>query len=56
LFAGSTPLGGLIIGSAANAFGVPDALLLCASLCLVGVGGAMLYRQRAKIMDISEAK
>lgn len=56
MFAGSTPLGGLIIGSAANAFGVPDALLLCASLCLVGVGVAMLYRRRAKIIDISEAK
>jgi MFS family permease len=42
LFVGSTPLGGLLVGSAAQAFGVPAALLLCATLCLLGVGCAMV--------------
>lgn len=46
LFAGSTPIGGLLIGGAASLFGVPDALLLCSSLCLVGVGAALLYHRR----------
>jgi MFS family permease len=45
LFAGSTPIGGLLIGIASNAFGVPAALLLCATLCLLGLGGALLYRR-----------
>jgi MFS family permease len=47
LFAGSTPIGGLLIGGAASLFGVPDALLLCAVLCLLGVGGASLYRHHS---------
>jgi MFS family permease len=46
LFMGTTPVGGLLIGTAAGAFGVPDALLLCAGLCLLGVAGAMLYARR----------
>jgi MFS family permease len=45
LFAGSTPIGGLLIGATSDAFGVPAALLLCAVLCLVGLGGALLYRR-----------
>jgi MFS family permease len=47
LFAGSTPIGGLLIGATSDAFGVPAALLLCAALCLAGLGGALLYRRRA---------
>lgn len=47
LFMGSTPIGGLLVGASANAWGVPIALLLCAVLCLVGVGGALLYQQRS---------
>ena len=46
LFAGSTPIGGFLTGVAASAFGVPVALLLCAFLCLVGVGGIALYRMK----------
>jgi MFS family permease len=45
LFAGSTPIGGLLIGGAASLFGVPDALLLCAALCLLGVGAALVYQR-----------
>jgi MFS family permease len=47
LFAGSTPIGGLLIGGAASLFGVPDALLLCAVLCLLGVGAALVYQRRS---------
>ncbi|MEI8308477.1 MAG: MFS transporter [Chloroflexales bacterium] len=45
LFAGSTPIGGLLIGGVASLFGVPNALLICAVLCLLGVGVAMLYQR-----------
>lgn len=47
LFAGSTPIGALFIGSLANLIGVPETLLLCAALCLIGVGGAWVYWQRS---------
>ena len=46
LFAGSTPIGGFLIGSLSNVIGVSETLLLCALLCLVGVGGALVYRWR----------
>jgi hypothetical protein len=46
LFAGSTPIGGLLIGSLSNVIGVSLTLLLCATLCLLGVGGALVYRWR----------
>lgn len=45
LFAGTTPIGGLLIGTVSDAVGVPAALLLCAGLCAVGIGGALLYRR-----------
>ena len=45
LFAGSTPIGALLIGTLSDAFGVPVTLLICALLCLLGVGGALLYRR-----------
>lgn len=54
LFMGSTPIGGLLVGASANAWGVPLALVLCAALCLLGVGGAMLYQQRTGAL-LSEA-
>ena len=44
LFMGSTPIGGLLTSALAHAFGVGTALVICAGLCLVGVGGVMLYR------------
>ncbi len=49
LFAGSTPIGGLLLGAASDTFGVPAALLLCAALCLLGVGGAALYRRATAV-------
>jgi MFS family permease len=41
---GSTPIGGFFIGSLGQAAGVETALLVCAVLCLVGVGIAVSYR------------
>jgi MFS family permease len=46
LFAGSTPIGGLLIGTLSNIIGVSETLLVCAALCLLGVGGALVYRRR----------
>jgi MFS family permease len=46
LFAGTTPIGGFLIGSLSSMFGVSWALGICALLCLVGVAGALIYRQR----------
>ncbi|HNP70220.1 MAG TPA: MFS transporter [Kouleothrix sp.] len=48
LFAGSTPIGGFLIGSLSNVIGVSETLLLCAGLCLLGVGGALVYRWRTQ--------
>jgi MFS family permease len=45
LFAGSTPIGGLLIGSLSNVIGVSETLVVCAALCLLGVGAALLYRR-----------
>lgn len=44
LFAGTTPIGGLLLGSLSNAIGVQYTLLICALLCLIGVGSALIYR------------
>ena len=46
LFAGSTPIGGLLIGTLSIVIGVSETLLVCATLCLLGIGGALLYRRR----------
>ncbi|HMA38257.1 MAG TPA: MFS transporter [Chloroflexia bacterium] len=46
LFAGSTPIGAFVIGTLSTVIGVAGALLICAGLCLTGVLGALLYRQR----------
>jgi len=46
LFAGSTPIGGFLIGSLSSVVGVPPTLLLCAALCLIGVLIAYLYQRR----------
>jgi MFS family permease len=45
LFAGSTPIGALLIGTASTIIGVPATLLLCAALCALGVGVALAYRR-----------
>lgn len=46
LFAGSTPIGGFLIGTLSDIIGVSWTLFVCAVLCALGVGGAMLYRWR----------
>lgn len=46
LFAGTTPIGGFLIGTLSNVIGVSWTLLICAILCLIGVGIAALYRWR----------
>lgn len=43
LFAGSTPIGSFLIGTLSSYIGVSDALLVCAGLCLLGVGVAFVY-------------
>ena len=47
LFAGSTPIGGFLIGSLSDVIGVSWTLMVCACLCLLGVIGALIYRWRA---------
>lgn len=47
LFVGSTPVGGLLIGSLSSSFGASWALLICASLSLLGVGVAAVYLWRS---------
>jgi MFS family permease len=44
LFIGSTPIGGFLIGTLSNIFGVPATLLTCAALCTLGVSAALVYR------------
>ncbi len=46
LGAGTTPIGGLLIGTLSSHFGVSWALAVCAALCIVGVVGGFLYRRR----------
>ncbi len=46
LFAGSTPIGGLLIGTLSDIVGVSWTLFLCAVLCAIGVAGAAVYRWR----------
>ncbi len=46
LFAGSTPIGGFLIGSLSSSIGVSWTLLICAGLCLAGVVGAALYGRK----------
>jgi hypothetical protein len=46
LFAGSTPIGGFLIGSLSNVIGVSETLFICAGLCLLGIGGSLIYRWR----------
>ena len=45
-YAGSTPIGGLLIVTLSNIIGVSETLLICAALCLLGIGGAVVYRRR----------
>jgi MFS family permease len=47
LFAGSTPIGALLIGALSRSIGVPETLLICAGLALLGVGIGAAYGRRA---------
>ena len=47
LFAGSTPIGGFLIGSLSGVIGVSWTLMVCACMCMLGVIGALIYRWRA---------
>ncbi|HYF65446.1 MAG TPA: MFS transporter [Herpetosiphonaceae bacterium] len=46
LFAGSTPIGGMLIGTLSTTIGVSPTLALCGGLCLLGVLAVVLYRRR----------
>ncbi len=48
LFAGSTPIGASLIGYLSSVLNVPDALLACAALCLLGLGIAIIYERRSR--------
>lgn len=47
LLAGTTPIGGLLIGTLSDRFGVSVALAVCATCCLLGVGVGYFYLWRA---------
>ncbi|MDZ4719285.1 MAG: MFS transporter [Roseiflexaceae bacterium] len=53
LFAGSTPIGGLLIGTLSNVIGVSATLVVCAGLCLLGIGAALVYRYRTQRLLLS---
>jgi MFS family permease len=46
LFMGSTPVGGFVIGTLSDALDVSTALLICATLCLMGVIVAVFYHRK----------
>jgi MFS family permease len=49
LFMGSTPVGGFLIGTLSDTFGVPAALFICAVLCLTGVIIAVFYYRGSRV-------
>lgn len=53
LFAGSTPIGALLIGTASNLIGVSATILLCAALCALGVAGAFMYQRRTTSTELA---
>jgi MFS family permease len=46
LFAGSTPVGALLIGGLSRSIGVPETIMICAGLALLGVGIGAAYGRR----------
>ncbi len=56
LFAGTTPIGGFLIGTLSNAIGVSWTLLICAGLCLLGVGGALVYRWTSRQLPVASGQ
>jgi MFS family permease len=55
LFMGSTPIGGLLTSVLAHAFGVGWALGVCAGLCLVCIGLAVVYRSKVGTSPVPRA-
>jgi MFS family permease len=55
LFAGTTPIGGFLVGTLAARFGVQAAVVLLGVICLVGVGVAALYARRLALGATPEA-
>jgi MFS family permease len=55
IFAGTTPLGNLFIGTLAHFFGSPVALFICASLSLMAALAGWVFRKPA-IKSLAEAK
>jgi predicted MFS family arabinose efflux permease len=51
LFAGSTPVGGFLIGALSDTIGVQAALMICATMCLIGVMLAVGYYRRHVQID-----
>jgi MFS family permease len=48
LFAGTTPIGSLIVGVLAERYGVQPMLAMMGGACLLGVLGALLYQHRCR--------
>jgi MFS family permease len=48
LFAGTTPIGSMVVGVLASHAGVPPTVMLMGLLCLAGVAGANLYARRSR--------
>lgn len=51
LFAGSTPVGGFLIGALSDTIGVRATLMICAAMCLIGVMVAVVYYRRHGQVD-----
>ena len=49
LFAGTTPIGGLLVGVLAERIGVQSTIVILGIICLVGVSGALLLRSRRQV-------
>jgi MFS family permease len=49
LFAGTTPIGSMLIGILAESIGVSFGLLICSALCLAGVLIAYIYHHRTAV-------
>lgn len=55
LFAGTTPIGGLLVGVLAARLGVQPAVIVMGAICLAGVGGAGLLGRRLKPPTVGAA-
>jgi MFS family permease len=58
LFAGTTPIGGMLVGLLAAHFGVQPTVVLFGLVCLVGVGGTALLARHSSVsqeMDAGES-